>query len=107
MADEDETMIVELIDEDGTTYQFEHILTFQHEDEEYIALLPVDQVPDVAEDEIMIMRVDKDGDEDVYSPVGSREKLDEVFDTFLQIMEELNDEGEPGRRISLKKKISL
>ncbi|MHB1315538.1 MAG: DUF1292 domain-containing protein [Christensenellales bacterium] len=92
MADTEEAMVVELIDEDGTAYKFEHILTFQHEDEEYIALLPVEQVPDVEDDEIMIMKVERDGDEDTYTPVGSREKLDEVFDTFLQIMEELDEE---------------
>jgi uncharacterized protein YrzB (UPF0473 family) len=92
--------IIQLTDETGKAYRFDHLLTFEHEEEKYIAMLPIDEVEDVGEGEVMIMRVESKKGEDTYLPVENRAKLEEVFQVFLELWQEELDaedeEFEPG-----------
>ena len=94
MLDE-EGAIIELLDENGDAFRFDHLLTFEHEGEKYIALLPIDEVEGVGEDEVMLMKLESDGEEDTYLPIEDEELLENVFQTFLEIWEELEQEEEP------------
>ena len=85
---------VVLLDEAGKEVHFDHVMTFYHEKEKYIALLPLDQVDGVADDEVVLMRiVSKDG-EDVYESIENPVLLDEVFETFLELFDEMVEEEE-------------
>ncbi|MGI6169447.1 MAG: DUF1292 domain-containing protein [Christensenellales bacterium] len=88
----EEAAMIELTDESGKAYRFDHLLTFEHEGEHYIAMLPIDEVEDVGEDEVMIMRVQAQNGEGTYLPIEDRAKLDEVFQVFLELWEEKLDE---------------
>lgn len=89
---EEEVNEVVLLDEEGKEVHFDHLMTFFHEKERYIALLPMDEVKDVAEDEVILLHiVSKDG-EDVYETVENEVLLQEVFETFLELFDEMLDE---------------
>ena len=64
-----------LLDEAGEPAHFEHILTFLYEKERYIALSPLLEGEEPDEDEAEVL-------------------LNEVFDHFLDLMDELSEEGE-------------
>ncbi len=83
---------VTLLDESGKEVQFDHLMTFFHEQEKYIALMPLDEVENVEEGEVVLLHiVSKDG-EDVYETIENEVLLEEVFDTFLELFEEMVEE---------------
>ena len=85
--------IVELVDEDGNDVRFEHIMTLEHKGGVYICLVPVDPMEDVAEDELVIMRIETDDEgNDVYTTIEDDAELDEVFEKYLEIAEADDEE---------------
>lgn len=85
--------IIELLDEDNTPIRFEHLITLEHAGETYILLVPVDPMEDVANDEVIILRIDKDqNDEDIYVGIEDETLLKVIFERYLEIAEA--DEGE-------------
>ena len=91
--DMDREDIVELVDEDGNAVRFEHLMTLEHEGNAYICLVPLDEMEDVGEDELVIMRIETDADgNDVYATVEDEAELDAVFEKYIEIAEA--DEGE-------------
>ena len=80
--------IVELVDEDGQAVRFEHLMTLEHEGKPYICLVPVDEMEDVGEDELVILRIETDAEgNDVYATVEDEAELDAVFEKYLEIAE--------------------
>ena len=52
---EEENTIIELIDENGAPVKFDLVMTFDYEGKRYAALLPIDEVADVGEDEVVLL----------------------------------------------------
>ena len=61
---EEQNTIIELIDESGNTVKFDLVMTFDYEGKRYAALLPIDEVENVGDDEVVLLEVvkDKNGD---------------------------------------------
>ncbi|HHT86355.1 MAG TPA: DUF1292 domain-containing protein [Clostridiales bacterium] len=97
----DEFHEVILKDEAGNDVHFDHVLTFKYEGEKYIALLPLDEVEGIGEDEVLLLRIDNQNGEDVYKTIENEVLLEEVFDEFMRLLEELDadDENENGDEI--------
>ena len=83
---------VVLLDENGNEVRFDHLLTFFHEGEKYLALLPLDEIEGVDEDEVVLMHIVTNDGEDVYETIESEVLLEEVFETFLELFEEILDQ---------------
>ena len=80
--------IVQLVDEDGNEVEFEHLMTLEHNGNAYICLVPVEPMEDVAEDELVILRIETDEDgNDYYATIEDDDELDEVFEKYLEIAE--------------------
>lgn len=80
--------IVQLVDEDGNEVDFEHLMTLEHKGQTYICLVPVEPMEDVAEDELVILRIETDEDgNDYYTSIDDDALLDEVFEKYLEIAE--------------------
>ena len=80
--------IIELIDEDGNEVSFEHLMTLEYEGKAYICLAPIEPMEDVAEDELVIMRIETDEEgNDYYATVDNEVELDAVFEKYLEIAE--------------------
>lgn len=85
---------VVLIDENGKEITFDHLLTFLYEKEKYVALLPLDEVEGLDEDDVLLMHIiTKDG-EDTYETIDNEILLNEVFEEFMRIIDEMDEEEE-------------
>ena len=84
----EEDDIVELIDEDGQSVRFEHLMTLEHEGELYVMLTALEATPDTDEDEVFILRIEKDAQgEDCYVTVDDENILQAVFEKFVRLSE--------------------
>ena len=85
--------IIQLVDEDGNEVDFEHLMTLEHNGNAYICLVPVEPMEDVAEDELVILRIEADEDgNDIYATIDDDTELDTVFEKYLEIAEADEDE---------------
>ena len=82
-----------LLDESGQQVHFEHILTFLYENERYVALSPLDEGDADEADVYLFEIVEKDG-EDTYVSIDNEVIQQEVFEAFLELMEEIEAEGQ-------------
>ncbi len=84
--------IIELIDDEtGTAVQFMHLATIEHEGELYIAVTEAD----AAEDEecgVFFMQIIAEDGEDSYTPVEDEEMQEALFNKFLAMMDEAEDD---------------
>lgn len=88
--------IVELFDENEHPVKFEHLMTLEHEGDAYVLLVPIDEIEDVDEDEIIIMRIDSgEGEDDVYVGIEDDALLEVLFNKYLELAEQddLGDEA--------------
>ena len=88
---EEQNTIVELIDENGSTVRFDLVMTFDYEGKRYAALLPVDEVEGVDEDEVVLLEVVKDKSGENYVSIDNPILLDEVFNEFIELFDEMAD----------------
>ncbi len=80
--------IIELLDEDGKSVRFEHLMTVEYEGDPYVLLVPIDEVEDVDEDEVIILRIETGEDgEDAYVGIEDEELLEKIFERYLEIAE--------------------
>ncbi len=87
--------IVELTDEEGVTSRFEYLTTIEHEDELYVVLMLLnDEETDDEDGEVLILKIEKDPetDEDIYVSVNDDDVSQAVFDKFVAMMDEEEDE---------------
>lgn len=91
---EEQNTLVTLIDEEGKEVEFDLVATFDYEKKRYAALLPMDDVEGVGEDEVVILEIVKTPDGEVYRPIENEVLLDEVFNEFLEILDEMADGDE-------------
>jgi len=91
---EEQGNIVELIDENGNTVSFDLVMTFDYEGKRYAALLPVDHVEGVGEDEIVLLEVVKEKSGESFVSIDNPILLDEVFNEFLDLFDEIIDKDD-------------
>jgi uncharacterized protein YrzB (UPF0473 family) len=93
---EEENNAIEMLDESGTLLRFEHLLTFEAEDKFYIAFTPFEKMDEFDVGEVLIMRIEEDGEQgDLYLPIESEAELDELWEIFKQLYYEDDGEDEP------------
>ncbi|HRX59353.1 MAG TPA: DUF1292 domain-containing protein [Eubacteriales bacterium] len=86
---EEQGDIVELIDESGNTVRFDLVMTFDYEGKRYAALLPVDEVEGVGDDEVVLLEVVKEAGGEKYVSIENPILLDEVFKEFTELFDEM------------------
>ncbi len=94
--EEMESSIVELTDEDGVTTEFEYLSTIEHKGESYVVLLAPQEEENEEEGEVVILKIHKDENgEDTYVSCDDDEIEEEVFELFMEEMDEKEDGEEP------------
>ncbi len=85
MEDELDNVIV-LNDENGNEVQFEFLDLIEYDSEEYVVLLPVEQVEDEEIGEVVILKVEptESDEEESYVGVEDEETLNKVFEIFKE-----------------------
>ena len=84
--DEEQSNIIELLDEDGKSVKFEFLDLIEYEDNNYVILLPAEEVEDEDSDEVVILKEDTstDNGEQSYVSVDDEETLNKVFEIFKE-----------------------
>jgi uncharacterized protein YrzB (UPF0473 family) len=87
--------VVVLIDEDGREVEFDHLITVEYQGRAYVALMPMEEVEGIAEDEVLMLRIETDETgEDHYVPVEDEKLLETVFELAMEQLEEEEEEDE-------------
>lgn len=95
-----ENEIIELTGEDGDTIKAEYLDTVLVDDNEYVVLLPIEEDAcdhcdcDECGEEVIIMKIEKNGDEEYLVPVEDEAELEKAFVAFQEQIEEYEDEDE-------------
>lgn len=78
--------IIILNDENGNEVQFEFLDLIEYDEEEYVVLLPVEEVSEDEIGEVVILKVEptESEDEESYVGVEDEEVLNKVFDIFKE-----------------------
>jgi Protein of unknown function (DUF1292). len=88
----DENEIIELTGENGDTIKAEYLDTVLVDDKEYVVLLPIDENNcddcDECVSEVVIMRIEKNGDDEYLVPVEDDDELEKAFEAFQEQMDE-------------------
>lgn len=80
--DEMNENIVELVDENGESVQFEHLDTLEYQGNTYIVLTPLDEV-DADESDVYIMQIQEDEEgEDILEIVEDADLIEAIFEEF-------------------------
>ncbi|CCX42441.1 uPF0473 protein CLOBAR_02181 [Clostridium sp. CAG:1024] len=90
----EENTIVTLLDENGKEVQFDLVMTFDYEGKRYAALLPMDDVDGVADDEVVLLEIVREGGDETYQAIENPVLLDEVFNEFIELFDETFDDEE-------------
>lgn len=88
---EEQSTVVELVDENGAVVRFDLVMTFDYEGKRYAALLPIDDVEGVGDDEVVLLEVVKDKNGENYVSIDNPILLDEVFNEFVELFDEMAD----------------
>ena len=91
---EEQNTVIELIDESGNTVKFDLVMTFDYEGKRFAALLPIDNVENVDDDEVVLLEVLKDKGGENFVTIENPVLLDEVFNEFIELFDEMADGDE-------------
>lgn len=90
-----EDNIVVLFDENNKECKFQHLMTLEYEGKDYVILAAAEEMEDVGEDEAVVLRIDKDENgEDVYATITDDDELEAVFNRYVEIAGDDEDEEE-------------
>lgn len=90
MAKEEEKQLIETVDEEGNVVKFELFDIVEYKDKEYALLLPVGIEED--NDEVVLMRLTKEGEEYVFEVIESEKEFDEVSEYIENLADEIPEE---------------
>lgn len=98
----DDDNLVELVNEEGETLKFEHLMTFEYKGEWYVALTPVVSAEDIDEeeddedegDDVVIYHLIGDENSEQIEVIEDEDLLDEVFTEFCNQYEDFEDADE-------------
>ena len=95
----EEENIVELVDDDGNTFRFEHLMTFAYKDKWYCALTEIKEAAEEAEEdeegeEVAIFRLEGEEEDERLVQIEDEHELDEVFAEFCAQYEDFEEADE-------------
>ena len=94
LYDDEEERIIELEDEEGNAERFLHIGTIEYRGEWYCFFQKAEPETEEEEDEVVIYRLEGEGEEAMLMPIEDPDLLDEVFAEFCHQYEEFENSEE-------------
>lgn len=93
MSEEYGNDYVVLTDENGVEVELEHLDTVEYNDNIYMAFIPAEMKLEESY-ELIIMKVEKEGDEDILVTLEDEDELDEMFQIFSERLEDTFEDEE-------------
>ena len=86
MSEEYGADFITITDDEGNEYELEHLDTIEIDDNIYMAFLPAESEEDGAEEptEMLLLKVVKDGDEDLFATIDDEDELEHVYEAFME-----------------------
>ena len=94
--DEDDDIITLYNEERDQDEDFYHLATLDVDDRWFVVLKPVEKLPDIEDDEVLIYEVVEGAEGDVFAAIEDEELLQKVFDEFMKEVAALDAEEEDG-----------
>ena len=90
---EDDDIVVLYNEETDKDEEFFELATLDVDGKWYIVMKPVEQLPDIADDEVLIYEIieDKEGNSN-FAPIEDDAVLEKVFNEFIAMLEEWDEE---------------
>ena len=88
---EEEDRIFELEADDGTVEKLYHIATIEYRSESYCVFQKAEPETEEEEDEVIIFKLDGEGEDAMLLPIDDPDLLDEVFAEFCHQYENVQD----------------
>lgn len=82
----EEKQLIETVDEEGNVVNFELFDIIEFEEQEYALLLPAESDND--EDEVVLMKLTKDGEEYLFEAIDDDAEFDKVSDYIESLVDE-------------------
>jgi uncharacterized protein YrzB (UPF0473 family) len=87
--------LVYLQDEDGNDIAFEHLMTVQYKNHEYILLESKQDIEGCMQGESIILRIEQDeSGDDIYVTIEDEEEYQTVFDKCVEAIDEMDDDDD-------------
>ena len=86
----EEKQLIETVDEEGNIVNFELFDIIEFEEQEYALLLPAESEND--DDEVVLMRLTKDGEEYLFEAIEDDAEFDKVSDYIENLVDDEEDE---------------
>ena len=83
---EEESEIIELIDDDGKIIKFKLLDVTEYKGEKYTLLLAAEPSDEIADDEVVIFRLNEK--EEILEPIDDETLLEEVFEFYQSEVDE-------------------
>ena len=84
---------IETVDENGNKVSFELLDIVIVDDVEYALLLPTEKDEDAEDDEIIVMRLKKDGEDYSFEAIEDDDEFNKVAEYIEELEDEIDDEG--------------
>ena len=94
--DEDDDIITLYNEERDQDEDFYHLATLDVDDRWFVVLKPVEKLPDIEDDEVLIYEVVEGAEGDVFAAIEDEELLQKVFDEFMKEVDALDAEEADG-----------
>jgi len=89
-AEKEEKQLIETVDDNGNVVNFELFDIVEFEEKEYALLLPT-ECDEVEDDEVVLMRLTKDGEDYLFEAIDDDEEFDKVSE-YIENMDVEEDE---------------
>lgn len=89
MTKEEEKQLIETVDENGDVVNFELFDIVEFEEKEYALLLPADSEDD--NDEVVLMRLTKDGEDYLFEAIEDDEEFNKVSE-YIENLADIDEE---------------
>ncbi len=89
----EERQIIETIDEDGNVINFELYDIVEVDNQEYALLLPADDDEDSEDSELLLMRLNKEGEDYLFETIEDEDEFNKV-EEYIKTMDDEEDEEE-------------
>ena len=86
---EEESELIELIDDDGKVIKFKLLDVTEYKGEKYTLLLAAEESDEIADDEVVIFRLNEK--DEVLEPIEDEALLEEVFEFYQSEVDEEED----------------
>lgn len=87
----EEKQLIETVDEDGNVITFELFDIVEVDNQEYALLLPTEQNEEGEEDELILMRLSKDGEDYLFETIDDEDEFNKVAE-YVENMDEEDEE---------------